>query len=123
MIWLLSLGYYRVNYDLKNWHLLVKHLNHNHTSIHVLNRAQILDDVFNLARAGFVPYSVTLRFTQYLPQERDHVPWTRASRALQYIGQMFRRTPAYGDYEVSDDPCFIQLIHAKLDNALGLVYH
>lgn len=45
-------GYYRVNYDDNNWNLLVQQLNTDHRAIHVINRAQIIDDAFNLARAG-----------------------------------------------------------------------
>ena len=31
-------GYYRVNYDLNNWKLIIKQLNEDHTKIHVINR-------------------------------------------------------------------------------------
>ena len=33
--------YFRVNYDKKNWKLLAETLNKDHTSIHVINRAQV----------------------------------------------------------------------------------
>lgn len=45
-------GYYRVNYDAENWNLIIQQLKENHESIQVINRAQIIDDVLNLARAG-----------------------------------------------------------------------
>lgn len=45
-------GYYRVNYDAENWNLIIQQLKDNHESIHVINRAQIIDDVLSLARAG-----------------------------------------------------------------------
>ena len=47
-----SLGYYRVNYDTQNWAALATALNQSHEVIHLLNRAQIIDDAFNLARNG-----------------------------------------------------------------------
>ena len=31
-------GYYRVNYDKKNWQLIAEQLNRDHLSIHVVNR-------------------------------------------------------------------------------------
>ena len=31
-------GYYRVNYDKKNWQLIAQQLNRDHLSIHVVNR-------------------------------------------------------------------------------------
>ena len=47
-------GYYRVNYEQKNWNLLTKQLKLDHTKIHMINRAQLLDDSLNLAMAGTV---------------------------------------------------------------------
>lgn len=49
---LVSSGYYRVNYEPANWVALANQLNSSHETIHLLNRAQILDDAFNLARTG-----------------------------------------------------------------------
>ena len=45
-------GYYRVNYDNHNWLLLIQQLVEDHAAIHQVNRAQLLDDVLNLAKAG-----------------------------------------------------------------------
>lgn len=45
-------GYYRVNYDDNNWQTLMFQLLNGHQVIHVINRAQIIDDALNLARAG-----------------------------------------------------------------------
>ncbi|ROT67358.1 putative aminopeptidase N-like [Penaeus vannamei] len=44
-------GYFRVNYDAGNWELLTKQLADAHEVIHVTNRAQVMDDALNLARA------------------------------------------------------------------------
>ncbi|RXM91483.1 Aminopeptidase N [Acipenser ruthenus] len=43
-------GYYRVNYDTENWNRLLQQLQDNFTEIPVINRAQLIDDAFNLAR-------------------------------------------------------------------------
>nr|XP_027218922.1 aminopeptidase N-like [Penaeus vannamei] len=43
-------GYYRVNYDDRNWGLLIQQLKDDHKVIHVINRAQIIDDAMNLGR-------------------------------------------------------------------------
>lgn len=45
-------GYYRVNYDVENWEALAKQLQEDLSVIATLNRAQIVDDSLNLARAG-----------------------------------------------------------------------
>uniref|UniRef100_A0A8D3CPP6 Aminopeptidase n=1 Tax=Scophthalmus maximus TaxID=52904 RepID=A0A8D3CPP6_SCOMX len=47
-------GYFRVNYDLDNWGRLVSLLNSNHQALSIINRAQIIDDAFNLARAKII---------------------------------------------------------------------
>merc|ERR1719259_1615042 len=41
-------GYHRVNYDVVNWRKLVAQLKTDHTVFPVTNRAQLLDDSFNL---------------------------------------------------------------------------
>ncbi|MEQ2237674.1 hypothetical protein ILYODFUR_025550 [Ilyodon furcidens] len=43
-------GYYRVNYDLGNWERLFSQLSTDHQAIPLINRAQLVDDAFNLAR-------------------------------------------------------------------------
>ena len=47
-----EVGYYRVNYDEQNWNLITNQLISDHTGIGTMNRAQIMDDSLNLARAG-----------------------------------------------------------------------
>ncbi|KAF7238055.1 Thyrotropin-releasing hormone-degrading ectoenzyme, partial [Varanus komodoensis] len=42
-------GYFRVNYDIRNWRLLIDQLMRNHKVISVSNRASLIDDAFNLA--------------------------------------------------------------------------
>uniref|UniRef100_T1IX44 Aminopeptidase n=1 Tax=Strigamia maritima TaxID=126957 RepID=T1IX44_STRMM len=89
-------GYYRVNYQNENWVMLTKQLAENHTVIHVLNRAQLIDDVFNLARAGELDYEIALNLSRYLIRENELVPWEAASKCLSYIDAMLSRTDAYG---------------------------
>uniref|UniRef100_A0ACB8FPM7 Uncharacterized protein n=1 Tax=Sphaerodactylus townsendi TaxID=933632 RepID=A0ACB8FPM7_9SAUR len=43
-------GYFRVNYDVRNWKLLIDQLIRNYKVISVSNRAGLIDDAFNLAR-------------------------------------------------------------------------
>lgn len=73
-------GYYRVNYDTNLWTLLRLQLNYfNFTSIHVLNRAQLVDDSLNLAQANRIDYGIALGILQYLSRETDHIPWAAVS--------------------------------------------
>lgn len=57
-------GYYRVNYDIENWQILARVLSEDHQAIHVLNRAQLLDDSFNLARTGKLVSFVLIKYYQ-----------------------------------------------------------
>ncbi len=94
-------AYYRVNYDKRNWELLISALSSDHTSIHVTNRAQIIDDAFNLARAGKLDYELALQVTSYLGKEVEYLPWNSALSGLGYLNTMLKRTAAYGEFKVS----------------------
>ncbi|KAK7027938.1 hypothetical protein SK128_026273 [Halocaridina rubra] len=89
-------GYYRVNYDENNWNLLIQQLRDNHTVIHTVNRAQIIDDAMNLAKAGLLDYGLALRVYSYLANETEYVPWQAAFNNLDYLLSMFQRTGGYG---------------------------
>ncbi|KAM9861190.1 aminopeptidase N-like [Aulostomus maculatus] len=89
-------GYFRVNYDNDNWNRLLSLLNTNHQTFSVINRAQIIDDAFNLARAKIIDTTLALRTTKYLSMERDYIPWESALRNLNYYILMFDRTEVYG---------------------------
>ncbi|XP_053671343.1 aminopeptidase N-like [Anopheles nili] len=85
-------GYYRVNYDRRNWELLTEALMINHYAIHRLNRAQLIDDAFYLARADLLDMAVVLRMMRYLSSERDYAPWFAADKVLTYLYDKLRAT-------------------------------
>lgn len=89
--------YYRVNYDLENWKLITQFLNdpQKYNEIPAANRAQLIDDAMNLARADFLDYTVALDVTKYLKHEKDYVPWKTAISNLLYIDSMLTRLPDY----------------------------
>ncbi|XP_068442751.1 thyrotropin-releasing hormone-degrading ectoenzyme [Clinocottus analis] len=88
-------GYFRVNYDLQNWKLLIQQLHNNPQIISVGNRAGLIDDAFNLARAGYLPQGVPLQLIGYLPEEPSFLPWHAASRALYQLDKLLDRTDEY----------------------------
>ncbi|XP_063596358.1 aminopeptidase N-like isoform X1 [Penaeus indicus] len=90
-------GYYRVNYDVENWNLIIQQLKDNHEAFHVINRAQIIDDVLNLARGGQISYDTALSVNAYLGKEVEFVPWDSALNNLAYLENMFTRSSGYGD--------------------------
>ncbi|XP_058855208.1 aminopeptidase N-like isoform X2 [Acipenser ruthenus] len=89
-------GYYRVNYDTENWDRLLQQLQDNFTEIPVINRAQLIDDAFNLARAGYIPTTLALDTTKYLSKDVEYMPWESAIDNLGYFSLMFDRTEVNG---------------------------
>lgn len=57
----------------------------NHSGIHVQNRAQIVDDLLNLARAEYVNYTIALSGLEYLKRESAYIPWLAAFNNLAYV--------------------------------------
>uniref|UniRef100_G3PPF5 Aminopeptidase n=1 Tax=Gasterosteus aculeatus aculeatus TaxID=481459 RepID=G3PPF5_GASAC len=89
-------GFYRVNYDSDNWERLLTKLSTDHRAIPEINRAQLIDDAFNLARARIVSTTLALRTTKYLNKEVAYMPWETAERSLSYFFLMFDRSEVYG---------------------------
>lgn len=77
-----------MNYDQKNWDGIIAELiGSNYTIIHELNRAQLLDDVFNLARYNHTSLNTALNMIQYLKQEINLSPLTAGFRMLEFLQQ------------------------------------
>ncbi|XP_033823587.1 aminopeptidase N-like [Periophthalmus magnuspinnatus] len=89
-------GYYRVNYDQSNWDKLLNILSTNHTHIPVINRAQLVDDAFNMARAKIIPTLLALNTTTYLKNEKEFMPWESALDNMNFFYLMFDRSDVYG---------------------------
>uniref|UniRef100_U5EJD6 Aminopeptidase n=1 Tax=Corethrella appendiculata TaxID=1370023 RepID=U5EJD6_9DIPT len=80
-------SYYRVNYDLENWKLILAALVRNHSSIHYLNRAQLLEDAFELVQSERLNFTIMLDLLKYLEHEIHYVPWTVANNILTYLSK------------------------------------
>jgi aminopeptidase N len=89
-----------VNYDNDNWNLIIKELHESHDNIPPLNRAQLLDDALNLARAGKLPYSVALDLTMYLEHDKDYIPWAAALNALSFLDRRLTKDEGYDNFKV-----------------------
>ncbi|RVE53196.1 hypothetical protein evm_002029 [Chilo suppressalis] len=94
-------GFYRINYDERNWRLLVEVLNdpRRFQEIHPINRAQIVDDAMNLALTGRLDYRTALDITSYLTHERSYVPWKAGLMVLGYIDTMLSKGAYYLEYK------------------------
>ncbi|XP_043282843.1 aminopeptidase N-like isoform X2 [Venturia canescens] len=110
-------GYYRVNYDAENWKLIIDYLQNPNSmkNIHVLNRAQLLDDSFHLAAAVELPnYSVFFNMTKYLQHEEDLIPWCAAHRALAFLNKVLANSKCYDLFKL-----YVQRLTANLEEKLG----
>ncbi|XP_016530057.1 alanyl (membrane) aminopeptidase-like b isoform X1 [Poecilia formosa] len=93
-------GYYRVNYNVENWDRLLWQLETNPSRIPLMNRAQLVDDAFNLARAKQVDVTLALKSTRFLRSETAYLPWESAIRNLEYFILMFDRSEVYGPMQL-----------------------
>ncbi|XP_062564986.1 uncharacterized protein LOC134227480 [Armigeres subalbatus] len=91
-------GYYRVNYDSQNWQLIIAALQENPSSINVQNRAQLINDAYNLARAERLDLAVPLELLNYLKQETAYPPWAAAGTVLTYFNNKLRGTASYPNF-------------------------
>ncbi|XP_029659003.1 aminopeptidase N-like isoform X2 [Formica exsecta] len=83
-------GYYRVNYDTNNWELISNYLRtENYRNIHVLNRAQIIDDAFHLMLTYQLKPVIFWNIMIYLQKETDYVAWYPMFKALEYMSSIF----------------------------------
>ncbi|KAJ8982961.1 hypothetical protein NQ317_005279 [Molorchus minor] len=78
---------YRVNYDETLWRRLISYLKDDdlRAGIHVLNRAQMVDDIFNIARTGDVSYGLAFELAEFLINETEYYPWKSALTAFSYV--------------------------------------
>jgi len=103
-----------VNYDNDNWNLIIKELHESHNNIPPLNRAQLLDDALNLARAGKLPYSVALDLTTYLEHDNDYIPWAAALNALSFLDRRLTNDVGYDTFKVQLQPRGAQIMDNRL---------
>ncbi|XP_034031432.1 aminopeptidase N-like [Thalassophryne amazonica] len=93
-------GYFRVNYDPENWNRLMTQLETNPQRIPMINRWQLIDDAFNLARAKIVNVTLALNSTRFLKNETAYLPWESAVMNFAYIVLMFDRSEVYGPMQM-----------------------
>jgi hypothetical protein len=79
-----------VKYDADGWQRIFKVLNSERfNEIHVLNRANIVDDLLNLGRAGRENYDTVLDGLTYLKRETNYLPFKAALNGLDYLNRRF----------------------------------
>ncbi|XP_078114099.1 alanyl (membrane) aminopeptidase-like b [Sander vitreus] len=89
-------GYYRVNYNPENWDRLLTQLEIDPHRFPPMNRGQLIDNAFFMARAKLVEVTLALNSTRFLYKELDFLPWQLTVRNLEYFVVMFDRSEVYG---------------------------
>lgn len=111
-----EVGYYRVNYDEVLWSRIITALRTtNFERIHEINRAQIIDDLLNFARSGYVQYSLALNATLYLWQDSNHLPWRAFFNGLVFLNRRFQ---AQSSKQLFDN--YILILIDRVYNETGL---
>ncbi|KAI4460016.1 protease m1 zinc metalloprotease [Holotrichia oblita] len=108
-------GYYRVNYDENNWRLIINYLNSDDfEKIHVLNRAQLIDDALNMARSGRLSYDIVLDLLRYISRETDYIPLRSFFRGLTFLNKHLLNSDKYDLFQR-----FVREILQKAYESLG----
>ncbi|KAI9551913.1 hypothetical protein GHT06_022250 [Daphnia sinensis] len=97
-------NYYRVLYDAVNYGLIRDQLIADHLRFADNNRAQLLDDAFNLALVELLPYAQAFDLTLYLKNEIEYVPWHAVLSEFNYVDTMlynFAEFPSWKNYVTS----------------------
>ncbi|CAG9770646.1 unnamed protein product [Ceutorhynchus assimilis] len=120
-------GYYRVDYDTDSLARIFRVLNNadTYTQIPVLNRAQLIDDLFNIAKyyverqEGYKdrPYENAFSFVQYLKHEEEYLPWHTFLKEVQYLLNNLEDETTLKTLKAD----VLELIEAKLDFPNGTV--
>ncbi|XP_054747725.1 glutamyl aminopeptidase [Anastrepha obliqua] len=95
-----QVGYYRVNYAPEQWLELTNALINARGQFSNADRAHLINDVFALAAASQLDYSIALNFSTYLEKELDYVPWSVASSSLGNLRNLLYYTDSFRDFVV-----------------------
>ncbi|XP_029166498.1 aminopeptidase N-like isoform X2 [Nylanderia fulva] len=111
-----QIGYYRVNYDLENWRRIARYLHsENYTNIHVLNRAQLIDDAFHFMMEEKLDFSTFWYLASYLPRrEKDYIAWYPMIKAFEYLSNFF----AFMNVDEKNIEPIFQKVMVKLERML-----
>uniref|UniRef100_A0A8D8UND7 Aminopeptidase n=1 Tax=Cacopsylla melanoneura TaxID=428564 RepID=A0A8D8UND7_9HEMI len=86
----------RVNYDDKNWDMIINQLISNHTKIPTLNRVQVIMDVMEFSKLNILKYSKAFDLMSYIHKETEYLPWRSALNTLYSMDNLLKRTgPTY----------------------------
>ncbi|XP_066254232.1 aminopeptidase N-like [Euwallacea similis] len=92
-------GIYKVNYDEKNWQLLIQALKEDLSKIPSLNRVQLIADAADLSYVGSLPYNTFFSMLDYLKKENEYLPWKTALGKADTLKNHLIANPIYGHFK------------------------
>ncbi|XP_046566067.1 LOW QUALITY PROTEIN: thyrotropin-releasing hormone-degrading ectoenzyme-like [Haliotis rubra] len=93
-------GFYRVNYEERNWMALIKQLETDHTVFPPATRAQIINDAWTLQEAGVVKLRIAIRTLNFLKNDVDYVSWHALSQHSYILARALQGSEYYGAYMI-----------------------
>lgn len=70
-----------------------------------MNRAALIDDLMNLARAGYVDYDLVFSATEYLQYEDDYLPLRAFFNGFTYLHNKFEGQEVFALLKVNFLSC------------------
>jgi hypothetical protein len=80
--------------------LVLKIISSIFQALDIPDRAHLLDDVFSLAEAGLVSYTLPMDMTRYLTSETEYIPWSVASTKFKKFHTLLISSPSYAKLRV-----------------------
>ncbi|XP_077269183.1 aminopeptidase N-like isoform X2 [Temnothorax americanus] len=109
-------GYYRVNYDYNNWQKIIIYLNSTeYFKIHVLNRAQIIDDAYYFLLNDKFEFYFFKALTSYLSRDTNYVAWYPMFKIMEEVSSFF---PFPQSTEIKEH--FLKILESVL-NKIGYI--
>jgi aminopeptidase N len=100
-----------VNYDNENWKLIINYLNsENRTKIHVLNRAQLMDDALAFVKQEQLSLNILLQLTTYLKNETDYIALYPGFKTYSWLKTKLINTEYYITLKVNLFMSFLNLL-------------
>ncbi|XP_036342053.1 aminopeptidase N-like [Rhagoletis pomonella] len=117
--WLLlnkqSTGFYRINYDERNWNLIIDALKSNPYRFHPRNRGQLIHDVYKFSSTGRLDQSTLFNLLQYLPNEDQFAPWSTTYSVINTLNRYLN-----GDSDYKNFQSFVASLVSDLFDKLGV---
>lgn len=107
-------GYYRVIYDQANYKLLSESLKKNEASqIDSKSRSQLIDDAFNFARYGRIPFNISLDLLEFLKNDTSYLPWFAGNKVLSFLDGRLAGNERHEWFKVCIYKCRRKLVAEK----------